>query len=426
MKILLCHNYYQIRGGEDQCFEDELELLRQNGHEAIIYTRHNDLIDSSNQASVAMSMLWNRKSYNDVRKLMQDHRPDVMHCTNTFPLISPSVFFAAEAEKIPVVKSLHNFRHLCANSFLCRDGKVCEKCLKKKFAWPAIRHRCYRDSAAGSFAVSSFFAAHRLFGTWKKKVDVYYTLTEFAKSKLLHLGIDPDRLIVKPNSVQPDPGMGVGDGNFVVYVGRISQEKGIDALLDAWQDHQPGIELKVIGDGPLTEKVKQFAATNPLISYLGRKPLPEVLELMGRAAAVVLPSVNYETFGRTIVEGYATGTPAIASRLGGMKEILVDSETGYLVDPGNAQDIAEKVKLLIADEPKRQQMRIRARQEFEDKYTSQQNYENLMKIYELAIETAQHPSRSREEATANDAFGIANSTPPAETKSRYLQDSASH
>jgi len=289
--------------------------------ETILFTRHNDLIDSRNQASVAMSMLWNRQSYNEVRKLIQLHRPDVMHCTNTFPLISPSVYYAAQAEKVPVVQALHNFRHLCANSFLCRDGKVCEKCISKKFAWPAIKHRCYRESVAGSIVVSSFFAAHRLFGTWKNKVHIYYTLTNFSKSKLVNVGIAPEKMLIKPNSVQPEPEAGQGDGNFCVFAGRISREKGILTLLEAWTEHNPGVGLKVIGDGPLSDEVQKAQAKNPQIEFLGRKPLAEVLRLMGQAKAVIVPSVNYETFGRTIVEAFATGTPAIVSRLGAMKEL---------------------------------------------------------------------------------------------------------
>lgn len=388
MKILVCHNYYKVRGGEDQCFEDEVAQLESNGHTVIPYIRNNDWIDRSNQLAVAMSTAWSRRSYREMRGLLREHKPDVLHCTNTFPLISPSVYYAAEVERTPVVQALHNFRLICPDAFLCRDSKVCEKCLTKKFAWPAIQHKCYRNSRAGSFAVSSMLAAHRLFGTWKKKVHLYYTLTEFSKSKLLNLGIKPDRIAVKPNCVHPDPGVGQGDQNFALFVGRLSQEKGIYALLNAWESHQPNIPLKIIGDGPLSGDVEAAAARTPLIEWLGRKPFPEVLDLMGQAKVVVAPSVFYETFGRIIIEAYAGGTPVVASRIGAMQELLLHGETGYFFEPANSADLMTKVKAVVADEAARQKMRTAARREFDSKYTFDHNFQMLLDIYDQAIVNA--------------------------------------
>ena len=385
MKILVCHNYYKVRGGEDQCFEDEVAQLESNGHTVIPYIRNNDSIGRSNQLAVALSTAWSRKSYREMRGLLREHKPDVLHCTNTFPLISPSVYYAAEIESTPVVQALHNFRLLCPDAFLCRDSKICERCLTKKFAWPAIQHKCYRGSRAGSFAVSSMLASHRLFGTWKKKIHLYYTLTEFSKSKLLNLGINPDRIAVKPNCVHPDPGGGQGDQDFALFAGRLSQEKGIYALLDAWNSHQPTIPLKIIGDGPLAEVVKAAAQANPLIQWLGRKPFTEALGLMGQAKVVVVPSVFYETFGRIIIEAYSSGTPVVASRIGAMQELILNGETGYFFEPGDSGDLMAKVKSVLSDETARQKMRTAARLEFESKYTFEHNFQMLLDIYDQAI-----------------------------------------
>ena len=388
MKILVCHNYYKLRGGEDQCFEDEIAQLESNGHTVIPYIRNNDSIDRSNQLAVALSTAWNRKSYREMRGLLREHKPDVLHCTNTFPLVSPSVYYAAEVESTPVVQALHNFRLVCPDAFLCRDSKVCEKCLTKKFAWPAIKHKCYRGSRAGSFAVSSMLATHRLMGTWKKKIHLYYTLTEFSKSKLLHLGIQPDRIAVKPNCVHPDPGVGQGDQDFALFVGRLSEEKGIYALIDAWKSHNPNITLKIVGDGPLTEVVRAAADSNPQIELLGRKPFTEVLSLMGQAKVVVVPSVFYETFGRTIIEAYSSGTPVVASRIGAMQELILPGETGYFFEPGNSEDLMAKVKTVLSDEAARQKMRTAARLEFETKFTFGHNFQKLLDIYDQAIVNA--------------------------------------
>ena len=388
LKILVCHNYYKVRGGEDQCFEDEVAQLESHGHTVIPYVRNNDSIDRSNQLAVALNTAWNRKSYREMRGLLREHKPDVLHCTNTFPLISPSVYYAAEVERTPVVQALHNFRLLCPDAFLCRDSKVCEKCLTKKFAWPAIQHKCYRGSRAGSFAVTSMLATHRMFGTWKKKIHLYYTLTEFSKSKLLNLGVRPDQIAVKPNCVHPDPGVGQGDQNFALFAGRLSQEKGIATLIDAWKSHQPNIPLKIIGDGPLADEVKAAAQSNPLIEWLGRKPFTEVLELMGQAKVVVVPSVFYETFGRIIIEAYSSGTPVVASRIGAMQELILHGQTGYFFEPGSSEDLMAKVKTVLSDEGARQKMRRTARVEFESKYTFDHNFQMLLDIYEQAIVNA--------------------------------------
>ena len=409
MKVLVCHNYYKVRGGEDQCFEDEVAQLEQNGHTVIPYIRNNDSIGRTNQLSVALNTAWNRKTHREVKDLLREHRPDVLHCTNTFPLISPSVYYAAEAERTPVVQALHNFRLLCPDAFLCRDSKVCEKCISKTFAWPAIQHKCYRGSRAGSFAVSSMLAAHRLFGTWKNKIHLYYTLTEFSKSKLLNLGVVPDQIAVKPNCVHPDPGVGQGDQDFVLFAGRLSEEKGISTLIEAWMTHNPGIALKIVGDGPLVDEVKAACEANPMVEWVGRKPFEEVLKLMGQAKAVVIPSVFYETFGRIIIEAYSSGTPVVASRIGAMKELILDGKTGYFFEPGNSEDLATKLKTLLADEPKRQEMRITAREQFETRYTFDHNFQMLLDIYEQAIVNAGYDpervaelQRSRETRKAAD------------------------
>jgi glycosyltransferase involved in cell wall biosynthesis len=224
-----------------------------------------------------------------------------------------------------------------------------------------------------------------MFGTWKKKIHLYYTLTEFSKSKLLNLGVRPDQIAVKPNCVHPDPGVGQGDQNFALFAGRLSQEKGIATLIDAWKSHQPNIPLKIIGDGPLADEVKAAAQSNPLIEWLGRKPFTEVLELMGQAKVVVVPSVFYETFGRIIIEAYSSGTPVVASRIGAMQELILHGQTGYFFEPGSSEDLMAKVKTVLSDEGARQKMRRTARVEFESKYTFDHNFQMLLDIYEQAI-----------------------------------------
>ena len=386
MRILACHNYYQWRGGEDQSYDDEVQNLRSHGHTVVTHTIHNDAIDDMSKIRVAAGTLWNQQSYRDIRALIRAERPDVLHCTNSFPLLSPSILHAAQRERVPVVQALRNFRTLCAGAYFLRDGRVCEDCINRRIALPAVKHRCYRGSLAGSTVVTATQSLHRLLGTWHRKVDAFFTLTEFARQKLLHLGMSPEQVFVKYNCVLDDPGLGNGESDFAVFAGRLSAEKGIESLLDAFDRPSCPLRLKVFGEGPLLEKVQRCAANNSRIEALGSQPLNAVLEAMGQAKCVVMTSLWYETFGRTIIEGYAKGTPLIAPRLGAMQELVEDGETGFLFDPGNADDLAEKLHRLTSHPELYKKMRTEVRHRFEQHFTAESNYQRLMQIYQFAID----------------------------------------
>lgn len=384
MKILLCHTYYQQRGGEDESFSAEARLLEDRGHDVIRYTLHNDALSAMSSWQAARAAIWNPQTYRDARRLLRQHRPAVMHCTNIFPLMSPAVYYAARAERVPIVQSLRNYRLFCPGALFQRDDRVCEDCLGRLVAWPAIRHRCYRNSRLASAAVTAMLAFHRLLGTWNRVVDLYFTLTRFARHKLLQGGLAPGRVLVKPNFVHPDPGPGAGSGGYAIFVGRLSAEKGVDTLLQAWQHLEGRIPLRIVGDGPLAEMVRKAAATQPGVTWLGRRPLSEVLDLIGAAAVLIMPSTWYETFGRTIIEAFAKGTPAIVSRLGAMAELVEPGRTGLHFHPGDARDLSGKVTDLLSDAVRLADMRRQARREFEAKYTADRNYQMLMDLYQRA------------------------------------------
>lgn len=401
MKIVVCHSYYRLRGGEDLSFEDEVRLLEAAGHDVIRYLRRNESLQEMSPWRAAAKMSWNSKCYREMRALLRRERPDVLHCTNTFPLISPSVLHAASAERIPVVQALRNYRFTCLNSFLCRDGAVCEQCLDGQSFWPGIRHGCYRNNRLASVAAATMLTLHRGLGTWHRHVAAFYTLTEFARAKLIAAGLPAERIHVKPNFIAPDPGIGAGDGRFAVFAGRLSEEKGIRTLLQAWERVR-GLPLKVIGEGPLADDV--VSASRELdIEYLGPRSQLEVLEWMGRATTVIMPSLWYETFGRTIIEAYAKGTPVIASRLGAMAELVHDGVTGRLFLAGDAADLADKVSQVANSSIDLAAMRTAAREAYLERYTAAANYEHLMRIYAHACgETtrAQEPERHEPSAAA--------------------------
>ncbi len=382
MKILLCHNHYQLRGGEDESFAAEAAMLEGHGHEVLQFTLHNDSIRGASSLATAARTLWNRQVYRQLRGLIRSTGPAVMHCTNTFPLISSAAYYAAEAEGVPVVQSLRNYRMFCLNSFFFRDGSVCEDCLGKLVPWQGVVHRCYRDSRAGSVVVAGMLTLHRILPTWLRTVDRFFTLTDFARGKFIQGGLPAELIAVKPNFVPVDPGPGMGRGGYAVFIGRLSPEKGIDTLLKAWQELGGLVPLKIIGDGPLSEQVRLAASTLKGVEWLGRREPAEVLALLGDATFLVMPSIWYETFGRTIIEAYAKGTPAIASRIGALAELVKHGDTGLLFEPGSATDLAAKVRDLLAADPAiLQRMRQAARGQFEHKYTAETNYQQLMGIY---------------------------------------------
>jgi glycosyltransferase involved in cell wall biosynthesis len=260
-----------------------------------------------------------------------------------------------------------------------------------------VAHACYRNSRAASAAVAVMLTVHRARGTFREEVDAYIALTEFSRQKFVQGGLPSDRISVKPNFLQIDPGVGAGKGTaaatgggaYAVFVGRLAEEKGIRFLLRAWQEMGKQLPLKILGDGPLKAEVQAAAASNPTIQYLGRKPLPEIYDIVGEASALVFPSLWYEGLPRTIIEAFAKGTPVVASNLGSMTELVTPGVNGLLFDPGSEIDLVAKISSLLADPFA---MRAGARKTFEDRYTASRNYPALMSIYEAAMNRASRPT----------------------------------
>jgi glycosyltransferase involved in cell wall biosynthesis len=384
MKLLVCHEFYRQFGGEDQSFLDEVSLLRSKGHEVVEYKRHSDEIARSSRIGTGLRSVWNSAAYRELRSIIRRERPDILHCTNLFPLISPAAYKAAHDEDVPVVQALRNYRLLCPSATLVRNGEVCESCLGKVVPWPAVRHRCYQKSLLGSAVAATMLGIHNLKRTWRQ-VDCFYACSHFSRSVFIRAGMPAEQIEVKPNSVVPDPGVGSGDGGYALFVGRLVPEKGISTLLKAWTELEEDLPLHIVGDGSCRGLVEEAAARDPRIVFLGEMPHQQVMEQVSAATCLVMPSEWYETFGRTIVEAYAAGTPVIASRIGTMEELLVHEETGLLFEPRSASALSQAVSRFCrrSDLP---DVRCRARREFDDKYSAEQSYRCLMSIYERAVE----------------------------------------
>lgn len=386
MNVLVCHNYYRYAGGEDSVFEEEVRLLESYGHHVVCYTRRNDEFDGQSKLRLSMNAVWNRAAATELAELVRRENIQVAHFHNTWPLISAAGYSAVRRAGAAVVQTLHNYRLLCPGGTLCRQGKVCEACIGKVVPWPAMRHGCYRYSRFASTIMASATVTHRVLGTFRRHVDRFIALSEFARDKFLAAGLPRNKFVVKPNFVIPPSNLTTRERcNFALFVGRLSPEKGVQPMLDAWRDHAPALPLKIVGDGPQLELVELEAGRNPRIEYLGRRAPREVYELIRGAAVLVVPSVNYEGFPRTIVEAFAVGTPVIASRLGSMIELIEDGRTGAFCEAGNPVSLVATVNRLAADPANLEQMGLAARDEFQRRYTPERNHAQLLSVYDQAV-----------------------------------------
>lgn len=388
MKILIAHNAYQHRGGEDAVVDAEAALLRDYGHQVEIYRQHNDALDRMSRAAAATAAVWSRRSAHEVGSLCDGFSPDVIHVHNTFPLISPSLYWTAAKRKVPLVQTLHNFRLLCPQAIFLRNGKICEDCIGK-LPWRAVTRKCYRESAMQSAVVAGMLTAHRAIGTYRDRVTRYIALNRFARDKYIEGGLPAQRFRIKPNFVPSAMVPEWRDRGGGLYVGRLSAEKGLETLANAVRQ-LAGTQVEVIGSGPLEALARQAFGAR----YLGSRPLQEIMVRMGSAQFMVLPSICYENSPRTIVEAFSCGLPVIASRLGALPDIVQDGVTGLLFHPGDAADLAEKMAWANAHPERMARMGQAARAEYDAQYTPERNYEMLMDIYEDAISTLHRELRA--------------------------------
>lgn len=391
MKVLLIHNSYQQPGGEDVVFEQECRLLQRHGHEVITYHRSNHELDDLSlleRVGLIGRIISADDTQREVRRLLHEQKPDLVHIHNTFMMISPSVYEVCNDANIPVLQTLHNYRLLCPKSTFYRDGKVCEDCMEKSI-WQGVKHGCYRNSRSMTAAVALMLQTHRTRQTWETRVGTYLALTEFARQKFIDGGLPAEKIRVKPNFVDPDPGERTKPGKYALFVGRLSQEKGLITLLAAWKRLGIDVPLLIVGDGPLRGHLESEVESQNLenVHFTGWLPRQEVQDAMKNAAFLVVPSVWYETFGMIMTEGFACGTPSVGSRLGAIEEIIDDGKTGLHFTPGDADDLAEKVTWAWEHSSDVEAMGKAGRRTYEDRYTADNNYTLLMGIYREAMET---------------------------------------
>jgi glycosyltransferase involved in cell wall biosynthesis len=379
-RVLIVQNHCVGFGGDDVVVANESALLASKGHEVSLWTLRNDELKAPAQIiETAWHVAYNRAARDELACHVARFGPDVMHCHNLFPRITASAYDAAARYGVPVVQTLHDFRSVCcANAFLYRDGKGCDRCVTGSTYW-AGWFGCYRGSRLASLWVARALDVHRRSGTLQRAVQRFIALSQASRRKFIEAGLPADRVVAKPNFT-PDPGTPQAARGGALYVGRLSVEKGIATLARAWQ----GIDypLDVLGTGPSAAPL-QRVASGP-ITLLGHGDSAAVALAMQRARFLVMPSLALEGFPMVVAEAFANGLPIIASRIGTLAEVIDDGLTGLHFHPGDAVDLARKVQWAIAHPERMAEMGRAARRAYETRYSAELNYRQMMRIYEQA------------------------------------------
>ena len=368
--------------------ELESQLLKDKGHDVrVLFFQNSNPEGSVGKITKGMRAIYDRNSYRVVKNEIEVFRPDVVHVHNFFYAASPSIFYAAKKMNVPAVLTLHNYRLICANALLLRHGKVCELCVNNLLPLAGIRYRCYHNSMAESAFVTFVTSTHKLIRTWDKNISRLIVLTQFAKSRFVgsSIRVDEQKLFIKPNFI-PDPGLGeTNREDFFLFVGRLSYEKGIDVLANAFAG-LPTQKLVVIGDAADSQAEMARFLDNSNITLKGRLNKEGVLAYMKRCKALIFPSTWYEGLPFVIIEAFATGTPVIASRLGSMAELVNDKLNGFLFEPGNVTDLQQKIHLFLQTERQdRNALYENARTTYVQNFSPEKHYQTILTLYETVI-----------------------------------------
>ena len=396
MRVLLVHNYYgsSAPSGENVVFETERDLLRAHGHDVETFARHSDTIRRKGlmgKVVGALSVVGNPLAARALAEKCRTFRPDVIHFHNTFPLISALAVRAAN-RFAPVVMTLHNYRLVCAAGTPFRDGAICTDCFDGSVA-PSLRHCCYRHSLFATIPLAASIALYRR--RLPKWVARFIALSEFQRRQILAYGFPAEKVVVKPNAVADAPGLAADSekgsvGDYVVYVGRLSAEKGVTTLLKAWnlldarEKARMGLrELRLVGDGAQRAELEASAA--PDVRFMGVQDSAAVKKTVAEARCIVLPSVCWETFGLAVAEALREGTPAVVSDVGALPELVRDGVNGFVFRARDEKSLAAALRRMLSQSAGQSAaMRRAARYAYEAKFTEARNYESLMEIYEEA------------------------------------------
>jgi glycosyltransferase involved in cell wall biosynthesis len=396
LRILQVHNRYRSSApsGENRVVEIEAAALRRQGHTVQRFERFSDEIAGwgvPKKALLPGKIVWSSETYKSLVRELREHRPDVVHVHNTFPLLSPSVLHACSHEQVPVVATLHNYRLMCPTGDLFRDGAICHDCAGRR-PLPGVLHGCYQGSNLATVPLAVSSVVNRR--AWRSRVSAYVCISHSQRDILLPFGLPADRTFVKHNLVPAKPPAKPSQRNrTVVFTGRISQAKGIPVLMEAWDLYSAtstssSMRLVIAGGGPLEDEVTSWARDRKNADFLGILSPAECQVLLSTACATVIPSEWEETFGLVVVEAMAAGVPVIAAAHGSFPELMVNGEEGTLFPPGDATALADVFREVDLQPELYARYGRGARKAYETRFDPEDNINQLLSIYEFAI---QHP-----------------------------------
>lgn len=394
MKILAIHNFHRkgSASGDDQVFKSETELLQEHGHAVIRYNVCNDEFDKVSTLKKVIStlgMLWSFKNYNQVKEIIKKEKPDIVHVHTFFPLLSPSILYAAKRSGVKVVATLHDTRFICPCATSLRNGELCNKCGDGKYL-RMIRYSCFKGSRIQSFIVACIFKYHLLRRTFYKQIDKYICLNDSQIKLLTDIGFDKNKIVKKYNFV-PDAESNLKevkiDGipqRYIVFYGRIGEEKGIRTLMKIW-DKLSGIPLVIMGGGPLEKELKSWAEKNDNVYYLGYTEHNKCLSIVKNSEFVVFPSIWYEGCSMVEIETESLGKGLVVTDLGFSSEAIKDGLNGYKIPLGNIELFVEKIICLWNNPDQCKKMGVAARKDYEEKYMQEDSYVQLINIYKSVL-----------------------------------------
>ncbi|QIB42833.1 glycosyltransferase family 4 protein [Streptomyces aureoverticillatus] len=392
MHVLVVHNRYSSAqpSGENRVVDEEVGLLRAAGHRVDLFERRSDDIAAKSllgKVAVPLLVPWNPAVRSELAARLRAERPDVVHVHNVFPLLSPAVLAACADAGVPVVATLHNYTQVCPPGTLHRDGRRCTECVGSAMALPAVRHGCYRDSRLATVPLAVSMTVNRR--RWWSGVERFFCISAAQRDVLVRSGMPAERLAVKHNFV-PDPGARrEGEGEHLLFLGRLAEGKGMRLLMTAWDqvaaDGGVGVPLVIAGAGPLEREVTAWAAGRDDVRYVGLYDPEECRKAVARAVAVVAPSTVMETFGLVVAEAMAAGVPAVAADHGAFVELVEDGVTGLLHQPGDAASLASRIRRIAADQDRNREMGQAARRRYEQGFSPAVGLERLEEGYRSAI-----------------------------------------
>lgn len=390
MKILAIHNFHRkgSASGDDQVYKSETELLENKGQKVVKYTVSNDSFDDAGLVGKILSafgMLWSFKNYKGIKEIIEKENPDVVHVHTFFPLLSPAILYAAKKCNKKVVATLHDTRLICPCAISLRDNKTCDLCGDGKY-YRMVKYKCYKNSSLYSLIVATIFKFHRLCRTFYEQIDRYICLNDNQIKQLGEIGFEKEKIVKKYNFVKDvDEGMfdnelqGLPD-RYVVYYGRLGVEKGIHMLEKVWES-LPDIPLVVMGGGPLEEDFAGWAKQHPNVNYMGYVEHKKCLNIVKNAQFIVFPSICYEGCSMVVIETESLGKPIIATDLGFAREAIIEGKNGLKIELANVEQWVKSIQGLWRNPYLIEEMGVAARRDYEEKYMPEDNYNQLMAIY---------------------------------------------